>query len=105
MPQFDLYENPNPETCDWAPYLVDLQHEMLSGLATRVMAPLVVTSPSVQPTISRLNPIVLVRGQSLFMSTAEMASIPVRELPVPSGSLSHYRDELMVAVDLIFTAV
>lgn len=62
MPQFDLYENPNPETCDWAPYLADLQHEMLSGLATRVIAPLVVTSPSVQPTISRLNPIVLVRA-------------------------------------------
>lgn len=43
---FDLYRNPNPASREWAPYLVDLQHEMLSGLSTRIMAPLVVAEPS-----------------------------------------------------------
>ncbi|MGN8200601.1 CcdB family protein [Salinisphaera sp. RV14] len=105
MPQFDLYPNPNPESRKWAPIIVDLQHDMLSTLATRLMAPLVVSKPSGQPAIQRLNPVVSVEGQKYFLSTAEMASVPVRELSEPCGNLSAYRDDLMAAVDFLFTAV
>lgn len=105
MPQFDLYRNPNPESREWAPYLVDLQHHMLSALATRIMVPLVAAKPSGGPTIQRLNPTVSVEGQSYFLSTAEMASVPVRELSCATGNLSPYRNELLAAVDLLFTAV
>jgi len=105
VPQFDLYRNPNPETRAWAPYVVDLQHEMLSGLATRVMAPLVVAKPSGEPPMKGLNPIVSVEGRDYFLSTAEMASVPVRELSDPLGNLLSYRNDLMAAVDLLFTAV
>lgn len=105
MPQFDLYQNPNPESRKWAPYIVDLQHAMLSSLATRIMAPLVVAKPSGEPTIQRLNPVVSVAGERYFLSPTEMASVPVTELSEPSGNLLSYRDDLMAAVDLIFTAV
>jgi len=105
VPQFDLYQNPNRESREWAPYLVDLQHHMLSALATRIMAPLVAAEPSGEPTMQRLNPAVSVEGQSYFLSTAEMASVPVSELSAATGNLSPYRDELLAAVDLLFTAV
>ena len=43
MAQFDYYANPNPKTREWAPFIVDLQHDMLSSLGTRIMAPLVIS--------------------------------------------------------------
>lgn len=105
MPQFDLYRNPNPESREWAPYLVDLQHHMLSALGTRIMVPLVAAKSSGEPAIQRLNPTVSVEEESYFLSTAEMASVPIRELSGAIGNLSSYRDELLAAVDLLFTAV
>lgn len=51
MAQLDLYRNPNPESRKW---LVDLQHEMLSGLSTRIMAPLVIAESSGTTAIQRL---------------------------------------------------
>jgi len=105
MPQFDYYQNPNPESQAWAPYIVDLQHAMLSTLKTRVMAPLVVCKPIGEPTMKRLNPIVSIEGQNYFLSIAEMASVPISELVEPHGSLESFRNELLAAVDLLFTAV
>ncbi|MBY8967081.1 CcdB family protein [Algiphilus sp. NNCM1] len=105
MAQFDYYPNPNPQTSAWAPYIVDLQHEMLSSLSTRVMAPLVVSEPFGEPTMQRLNPVLTIEGQEYFLSTAEMASVPVKELSSCCGNLSEHRGELLAAVDLLFTAV
>lgn len=105
MPQFDYYANPAPQSREWAPYIVDLQHAMLSSLGTRIMAPLVVTNPSSEPTMQRLNPVIWIGDQEYFLSTTEMASVPVKELSTCRGNLSEYRDEFLAAVDLLFTAV
>ena len=105
MAQFDVYRNLDPESHKWAPYLVDLQHDMLSALATRVVAPLIIATPSAEPVIQRLNPVVPIQGSNYFLSTTEMASIPINELSQPTENLSPYRDELLAAIDLIFTAV
>ena len=40
MPQFDVYRNENPGTCEEFPFLVDVQAELLEELATRVVVPL-----------------------------------------------------------------
>lgn len=105
MSQFDIYRNPSPESREWAPYIVDLQHEMLSALNTRIVAPLLTASPSGEQVMQRLNPIVCIRGKNYFLSTTEMASIPAKELSEVAGNLSQYRDDLLSAIDLIFTAV
>lgn len=103
MPQCDYYSNPRSR--DWAPYIVDLQHEMLSSLGTRIMAPLVVRKPSGEPTMRRLNPVISIENQEYFLSTAEMASVPLIELSSSRGNLSEHRGELLAAADLLFTAV
>jgi toxin CcdB len=105
VPQFDYYANPNPQSREWAPYIVDLQHEMLSSLGTHIMAPLVVVNPSSEPTIQRLNPVIHIEDKQYFLSTAEMASVPLKELSTCRGNLSGHREELLAAVDLLFTAV
>lgn len=105
MAQFDYFANPNPRSREWAPYIVDLQHDMLSSLGTRIMAPLVVVTHSGEPTMQRLNPVVRIADQEYFLSTAELASVPLKELPPCRGNLSAHRDDLLAAVDLLFTAV
>ncbi|MCB1735899.1 MAG: CcdB family protein [Gammaproteobacteria bacterium] len=105
MPQFDYYANPNRHSRDWAPYIVDLQHDMLSSLRTRIMAPLVVVKPSREPMMRGLNPVVSIDEQPYFVSTSEMASVPVTELSELRGNLSAHRGELLAAVDVLFTAV
>ena len=55
MAQFDVYENLNVHTKNDIPYLLDLQADLLSTLATRIVAPLVGASAMGKP-ISHLNP-------------------------------------------------
>lgn len=105
MAQFDFYANPNRQSREWAPYIVDLQHEMLSLLGTRIMAPLVLAKPAGEPTMRGLNPVISIEGQDYFLSTAEMASVPVKDLSSCRGNLAEHRSELLAAVDLLFTAV
>ncbi len=105
MAQFDYYANPNPQSRDWAPFIVDLQHDMLNSLGTRIMAPLVVSKPSGEPTMQRLNPTISIEGQQYFLSTTEMASVPLQEFSSSRGNLSEHRDEFLAAVDLLFTAI
>ncbi|MCR9090175.1 MAG: CcdB family protein, partial [Proteobacteria bacterium] len=61
--------------------------------------------PSGGPTMQRLNPLITIEGREYFLSTTEMASIPVRELASRCGNLVKHRGELLAAVDLLFTAV
>lgn len=105
MPQFDLYENPSLQSREWAPYVVDLQHDMLQSLSTRIMAPLLKVQPQDEAMMKRLNPVISFNGNAYFLSAAEMASVPVSEFQAAIGNLKTHRDDLMAAVDLVFTAV
>lgn len=42
--QFDVHENPSPRMRDAYPYVVDVQSDLLSSLATRMVVPLAVTT-------------------------------------------------------------
>ena len=41
--QFDVFENPSPRMRDVYPYVVDIQSDLLSALATRMVVPLAIT--------------------------------------------------------------
>jgi len=102
MAQFDVYENPNEETNQAIPYLLDIQAELLDALATRVVVPLVAV-PAMSKAIKHLNPQFAVGQTTVFMSTAELAGIPVRSLGVKAGSLKDQRHEIIAALDFLFT--
>ena len=44
MAQFDVFENPNKETNQVVPYLLDVQADLLDTLSTRIVVPLVAAS-------------------------------------------------------------
>lgn len=102
MAQFDIYENPNEETNRAIPYLLDVQSDLLNGLATRVVVPLV-TADAVGAAIKYLNPQVTVRGAALFISTAELAGVPRRVLGPVVGSLKGRCDDIIAALDFLIT--
>ncbi len=102
MAQFGVYENPNPESKEAIPYLLDVQSDLLSGLSTRVVVPLV-TADTMGTAINNLNPQFMVKGAVVFMSTAELAGVPRRVLGKMVGSLIDRRDEIIAALDFLIT--
>ena len=102
MSQFDVFDNPNDNTNQSMPYLLDVQSDLLDNLATRVVVPLIAAS-AMDRAIKHLNPEFLIKNNTVFMSTAELAGIPVRSLGEKVGSLKEKRDEIIAALDFIFT--
>lgn len=79
MAQFDVYENPNPETNRATPYLLDVQAELLDSLSTRVVVPLLSAAYAEKP-IKHLNPQFTVNETVVLMSTAELAGISIQSM-------------------------
>ena len=102
MSQFDVYENTNTETNQAIPYLVDVQADLLDTLSTRVVAPLIKTSVA-EKAIRHLNPEFTVKETPVIMSTAELAGISIRSLGEKVGTLKDRRDEIIAALDFLFT--
>ena len=99
MAQFDVYENLSPASKERVPYLLDVQHDLLRHLRTRVVIPLV---PENQP-ITHLNPTVEIGGKYLMLSTQEMAGVPTDVLGKRVASLEQNRDEIVHAIDFLVT--
>jgi len=100
--QFDVYENPNEHTKKDVPYLLDLQADLLNPLATRVVAPLVRASATGKP-IGHLNPQLQIKRKAVYLSTAELAGVPVRALGEKVDSLKDQRQIIIAALDFLFT--
>ncbi|KFG70645.1 CcdB family protein [Microvirga sp. BSC39] len=80
--------------------VVDLQSNILEPIATRMVAPLFLKSET--KVITELTPMVSIDGRDLVVMIPLMASIPVRELQRPVGSLASYQDAIKRALDLLF---
>jgi toxin CcdB len=101
MPQFDVYRNPRRGSR--ARYLLDVQHDVLSGLKTRVVVPLLPLE-QVKP-MTRLNPVFDVEGVKFVMSTPEIAGVRMQDVGEKVTSLDHRRTEIIAALNYLFTGV
>ncbi|MBI3902872.1 MAG: CcdB family protein [Nitrosomonadales bacterium] len=104
MAQFDVYLNPNSGTRDAIPYLLDVQADLLDRLATRVVVPLIAAE---QMTVAarQLNPQFKIKGVTVVMSTAELAGVSSRSMGDKVTSMKNKRDEIIAALDLLFTGI
>ncbi len=103
MEQFDVCRNANGATKRRVPYLLVLQHKLLTDLATIVVAPLL-PEGTFHPA-ARLHPVFEIDGKRMLLSTAELASVPKKILGAPITNLKDHRDEIIAAIDLVFTGV
>lgn len=98
--QFDIVRNPDPDDAAHRPYLIILQSDLVSGLRSTVVAPLVTKSDfSGAP---RLNPIIMVEGREYWLATHELFAVDRRALGKPLTSLSAEHDTVMNALDFLF---
>ena len=104
MRQFDVLTNTDTQSAAWAPYLVALQHDLLSDLNTVVVAPLIRESEGPRP-LGGLNPIVEFAGELLVVSIQELAGVSCHYLGGVVGTLEAERDALIRALDRLFTGV
>ena len=104
MAQFDVYLNQNPSTRKAIPYLLDVQADLLDTLATRVVVPLILPE-EMSLAAKHLNPRFKVKGESVVMSTAELAGISFRSLGDKVATLKSKRDEIIAALDLLITGI
>ena len=95
MSRFDIFENKNG-----AGYLLDVQSDLLSGLNTRVVVPLLPKSSAPFPA-QRLNPVFSINGLEVVMATQYMAAVPESELLFCSGSLAEQQDDIAAALNML----
>lgn len=103
MAQFDVYPNPNARTREAYPYLVDIQSPIISELATRIVIPMAPGSALRGSSLSGLTPEISYKGQALLLMTPQLSSVPAKILKQPIGSLDHFREEIIAALDFAIT--
>jgi toxin CcdB len=96
MAQFDVYAGVGHTKG----YVVELQSDLLDRLAARVVAPMVPSDKAA--IISGLTPLVRFKEADFLLLTYQLASIPVRELQRPVGSLASDQDSIKRALDILF---
>ncbi len=102
MSQFDVYSNPNSATKRAIPYLLDIQNDLLSNLATRVVVPLYSVS-AMGKAAKHLNPQFSIKRTIVIMSTAELAGVSTNNLGSKVCSLKEHRNEIIAALDFLIT--
>lgn len=86
MARFDVYLNEG-RSKKTAPYLIDVQSNVIDALATRVVIPLRALAAFGAPKVpTDLCPIIPVQGQLYFLDTPQLAAIPASELKTKVAS-------------------
>jgi toxin CcdB len=99
--QFDVVANPEASEAAHRPFLVVLQSDLVSGLRSTVVAPLIPRERMTGAT--RMNPIVTVEGREFWLATHELFAVDRRMLRATVANLAASRDAIIAALDFVFT--
>ena len=97
MARFDVYSYDR----FGASYLLDVQADILSGLKTRMMIPLVALSVAGPQTYPRLKPVLEIEGAQYVLMTTDMAVMAIRGLSRPVANLEHSRHVIVDSIDFL----
>jgi toxin CcdB len=103
MAHLDVFPNGDPRTAKSRPYVLDVQNNILGVLPSTIVVPLARPESIDQMPVLRLNPKIQVGDEVLVMLTQDMAAIPRRALKSPILNISTQRDEILAALDFLFT--
>lgn len=101
--QFDVFENPSPRMRDVYPYVVDVQSDLLSALATRMVVPLAVTALVIKDLPRQLCPVITVSDRSLMLVPFEAAPLDKRLLRAEVISIRDRSHEIIAAMDAVLS--
>ena len=103
--QFDVYENPSKTSKKYYPYLVDIQNNYISELATRIVIPLGFAKHFENEVMTKLQFKVQYEEQDLILMTPQISSMARNQLKKPIGSLEHLRQEIIDALDFAISGI
>jgi toxin CcdB len=103
MARFDVYPHPDAVLRKKTPYLLDVQNNHISRIATRVVVPMRAANLFTQP-MRDLNPTFEIAGKRVVLDTAALAAIPSAELKKPIVGLASESGAIMAALDVLFGA-
>ena len=101
--QHDVFVNPGPATKGAFPFIVDVQSDAAEG-RNRLVAPLIFAE-NLPTATGRVSPLVHHDGQSYRLALTLMTAVPGRQLNDPVGTIKHYRDDIVRAIDWLFTGI
>lgn len=98
MARFDVHrlEFPTP-----TPLVVNVQADLLSSLATRVVIPLAPYNAASPETLQRLNPVLSLNGERFLLLTADLSVVAASEISEPMGNLEDQRNLIVDAIDFL----
>lgn len=102
MAHLDVFKNPNATSTGF-PYLLEVQAGLLGNMPTTVVIPLGLPDVIDHAPVLHLNPVTMVDGRRLLVMTQELAAIKRRRLKTPIANLSLQRDEILAALDFLFS--
>lgn len=102
MAQFDVHRN---ATGAHPPYLLVVQSDLLQGLDTVVVVPLIPAAMLGDRPIRGLYPVFTIGGETLVMLTAQIAGVSPAVLGERVASLAACRHEIIGALDILITGV
>ena len=79
---------------------MDVQADLLEGLATRVAVPLL-PETVIRGAATGLNPVFVIDGQRFALMVQSIATVPRRELRTPIASLNGKRDPILAEIDFM----
>lgn len=101
MEGYPVYRNRDRRTWRIYPYLVDVQAEPLSGLATRVVIPLTRASGATQFPLMHLMPAVSLESRTYLAVTPQLTAIERSVLGVRIGALSTPSRDIESAIEFL----
>ncbi len=104
MARFDVYANPGRNQKS-IPFLIDVQSNVISGLASRIVIPLRARAYfSTANFPADLFPLIDVNGTQCILDTPQLGAIPLRELKSRVGSAKSQQAKIQIALDRAFGA-
>ena len=95
MAKYDVYPNPGG-----GGFLLDVQADLLDGLNTRAVVPLIPLQAAPVPA-KRLNPVFQIDGKPYVMATQFLAAVPATILKTPLTNLAPQFSEITTAIDIL----
>src|ERR1700736_5172205 len=100
--QYDVHRNPRSGSA--APYLLDIQHDLLRDLDTRVVVPFV-PADLFKRLSATLHPVFQIDGRLHVLLTHRLAAVHRRDLGDTIANLAGRSMEIGAAVDLLRSGV
>lgn len=105
MAQFDVYENRNTKTRPLIPFLLEVQSDLLAGLATTVVIPMSLVTETKALEMARLTPRINIEERHYLLLTPQLAGISRKELGDFIVNAASYRDDIIGALDFLITGI